>query len=511
MTTPTAHAQASPGRPAVVVDGGDILSFGDLDRTSAALADHLHAELGLRPGGVVAWQLRNGVPAFQVAWAAQRSGLYHTAMSAHLKPPEVRYLLQDSGARVVFGDSRTLPALREAVGGLDLTLVDVAELPHRIAPGPTGAAAALEGADLLYTSGTTGRPKAVRKPAGRSPYGASTRRSDRMRELFDMHPGDVFFTPAPLYHAAPLRFTMAAHRTGATVVVLPRWSAEGALAALDRHRVTHSQWVPTHFKRLLDLPDPVRDAHAAPAHRQALHSGAPCPPHIKRAMIDWWGPILHEYYAGTESVGLVHATSEDWLARPGTVGRPYHCTVHIVGEDGSELPPGEVGTVYFESRRTLEYHNDPDKTARATHPQGWATMGDLGYLDQDGFLFLTDRRAFTIVSGGVNVYPREAEEVLSAHPAVAEAAVLGVPDEDLGERVHAVVALRDPDAASEELGRALLAHAREHLAHYKCPRTLDLVRSLPLTDSGKLAKAEVRDRLRDGTLDILLGGIHGRS
>lgn len=513
---PGVFAEEDPDRPAVIADGGQVLSYRELADRSAALARAFRAA-GLEAEDGVAFRLPNGVDFFVAAWAAQRAGLYFTPMSIHLKPAEVDYILADSGAQVFL----TTASLAGGPTAPGVIAGNAPPAPRRWVFGtPPGdpwvpvdrvvdAVPAsvevpdIEGADMLYTSGTTGRPKGVRAPISLAPLGSDRRRVDRMRELFLLDQGDVFLTPAPLYHAAPLRFSLTVHRLGGTVVVMDRFDPARALALIEAHRVTHSQWVPTMFVRMLRLPEDVRRAHDLSSHRVAIHSGAPITPAVKRAMIDWWGPILHEYYAGTESLGLVHCTSAEWLDHPGTVGRPWRCTIHIVGDDGEELPVGETGTVYFESPRTLRYHNAPEKTRAALHPKGWATMGDVGRVDEDGFLYLTDRKAFTIITGGVNVYPRETEVVLLDHPAVAEAAVFGVPDDEFGERVVAVVELHEPQDGTSRLADELVAFCRSRLAHLKCPRELAFAHPIPRTSTGKVAKQALREDWRAGRLPVV--------
>jgi acyl-CoA synthetase (AMP-forming)/AMP-acid ligase II len=308
----------------------------------------------------------------------------------------------------------------------------------------------------------------------------------------------VYLSPAPLYHAAPLRFCMAFHRAGATVVVMEHFDAEQALELIERHRVTHSQWVPTMFIRMLKLPEDVRARYDMSSLEVAIHAAAPCPAAVKEQMIEWWGPILHEYYAGTEGNGFVYTNSQDWLAHRGTVGKALVGEVHILDEEGNELPAGEPGTIYFGATAgtpTFEYHNDPEKTAasRDARGRGWTTLGDVGYLDGDGFLYLTDRKAYMIITGGVNVYPQEAENVLAMHPKVADVAVLGVPNEDFGEEVKAVVEPLSMDDAGAELERELIAYCREHLADVKCPRSVDFRAELPRHPTGKLYKRLLKD------------------
>jgi len=314
-----------------------------------------------------------------------------------------------------------------------------------------------------------------------------------MVDLYGFGPDTVYLSPAPLYHAGPLRFAMTAQRLGATVVVMDRFNAEAALDALERHRATHSFWVPTMFVRLLQLPPALRDGRSLAGHRVALHGGAPCPAEVKRQMMDWWGPVLHEFYGGSEGAAYVACRPDEWLARPGTVGRSLRGRIHVLAEDGSELPPGEMGEIWFEGGQPFEYHNDPDKTAATRRPDGWTTLGDIGYVDADGYLFLTDRKAFTIVSGGVNVYPQEAENVLAGHPEVADVAVFGVPNADFGEEVKAVVVPVDPAGGTPEFEAELIRFCRDRLAAYKCPRTVDFRTEVPRGDNGKLYKGALRN------------------
>jgi fatty-acyl-CoA synthase len=356
---------------------------------------------------------------------------------------------------------------------------------------------------MLYSSGTTGRPKGVRPPL---PDRQVDEPGDGMVAVFGdrigLGPDTVFLSPAPLYHAAPLRLCATVQALCGTVVVLERFDAEGALAAIERYRVTHGQWVPTMFVRMLKLPAEVRDRHDLSSLRIAVHAAAPCPAEVKQRMLDWWGPILHEYYSSTEVAGMTWIGPEEWRSHPGSVGRPILGVVHICDDDGRELPTGVVGTVYFErDARPFEYHNDPVKTRGAEHPAhpNWTTVGDIGRLDQDGFLYLTDRRAFMIISGGVNIYPQEVEDVLALHPAVADVAVIGVPDPEMGERVLAVVTPAAGATPGSELERELISYVRDRIASYKAPRSVDFVDELPRTPTGKLVKTLLRDRYANPT------------
>jgi len=366
-----------------------------------------------------------------------------------------------------------------------------------IAAHPAGPVAdEAEGREMLYSSGTTGQPKGVRKPLPLTPPGDPS----AMPVLLGMnwaarglHPGGVYLSPAPLYHAAPLVSSMSVQRAGATVVVMERFDPEQCLALIERYRVTHAQFVPTMFVRMLKLPEDVRRRYDLSSLVYAVHAAAPCPVPAKRQMLEWWGPIIHEYYSGTEDIGSTWITPEEWIAHPGSVGRPVE-ECHIVGDDGEELPPGGAGTIYFAGGRPFEYHNDPGKTSSVTNDRGWRTLGDVGYLDADGYLFLTDRQAHMIISGGVNIYPQEAENVLSAHPAVTDVAVIGVPDADMGEQVKAVVQLAPGFVAGPALEAELLAFCRGELATYKCPRTVDFVEELPRDPNGKLYKRVLKER-----------------
>jgi fatty-acyl-CoA synthase len=309
--------------------------------------------------------------------------------------------------------------------------------------------------------------------------------------------GSVYLSPAPLYHAAPLVYSMSMQRLGAAVVVMEKFDPQLCLELIQRHRVTHAQFVPTMFVRMLRLAPEQRERYDLSSLQFVVHAAAPCPIPVKRQMLDWWGPIIYEYYAGTEDIGTTFISPQEWLEHPGSVGRPMD-ECHIVGPGGDELPPGEAGVVYFAGGRPFEYHNDPEKTSSATNDKGWRTLGDMGYLDADGYLYLTDRQAHMIISGGVNIYPQEAENVLAAHPAVADVAVIGVPDEEMGEAVKAVVQLVDPPGAGPQLGEELLQYCRGQLATYKCPRTVDFVEQLPRDDNGKLYKRLLRERYWEG-------------
>ena len=350
------------------------------------------------------------------------------------------------------------------------------------------------GTDMIYSSGTTGRPKGVRVALPDNPALATPTILTMLAQgLYQFSGETIYLSPAPLYHAAPLRWSMAVQRFGGTVVMMRHFEPEAALAALARYGVTHSQWVPTHFVRMLKLPEAVRGAYDLSALKVAIHAAAPCPVPVKRAMIDWWGPVLYEYYAGSEANGMTTITSAEWLAHPGSVGKAAYGVLRICDDQGAEVPPGTEGLIYFEGGGAFEYHNDPAKTAEARHPKGWTTLGDIGRVDEDGYLYLTDRKSFMIISGGVNIYPQEIENRLITHPKVADAAVVGAPCPDMGERVVAVIEPLDPRDAGPALAEELTRWCREELSGVKIPRQIDFTEALPRAPTGKLYKRLLRD------------------
>ena len=496
---PGFHARMRPDHPAVVMAGsGEVVTYRELDARSNRLA-HLWRERGLHPGDHVAILLQNDPRWFDAVWAALRSGLYYTPVNWHLTAPEVAYIVQDCGARSVL----TSTALADRVTDLhvEIPLVVDGDLPgweryeEAVTSQPTTPLDhEPEGAGMFYSSGTTGRPKGILFPLPD-------------RTVHDEHPivkyaspiangpDAIYLSPAPLYHTAPVVTCSLAHRTGATTVIMERWDPEACLAAIERHRVTSAQFVPTMFVRLLKLPQEVRGRYDTSTLTMVTHAAAPCPVEIKRQMLEWWGPIIWEYYAGSENVGSTLIGPEEWLAHPGSVGLPRLTTVHSCDDDHHELPVGAVGNIWFDTPgAAFDYHGDPAKTAASRSPAGWFNLGDVGYLDDEGYLYLTDRQSFTIISGGVNIYPQEAEDVLVLHPAVADVAVFGVPHEELGEEVKGVVQLLDPSAASPEMAAELLAFCRERLAPFKCPRSIDFDAALPRQDTGKLYKRLLKDR-----------------
>ncbi len=505
---PAPHAQTTPDKPAYIMAGsGEVVTYRQLDDRSNQCAQ-LFRSLGLVPGDGIALCMENHPRFLEIAWAAQRSGLYYTAISSRLTTAEVDYIVKDCGARV-FITSAYKRDLATALGDLgsavcarfmlDGTAPGYDAYEPAVAAQPAQPVAdAIEGQDMLYSSGTTGQPKGVKFALTGQPVGTPPALLQLVRYLYNADADTVYLSPAPLYHAAPLRFCMSMHRLGGTVIIMEKFDPVEYLRLIERHRVTHTQLVPTMFIRMLKLPAEERRRFDVSSLKVAIHAAAPCPIPVKEEMIGWWGPVLFEYYAGTEGNGFTALNSDEWLAHKGSVGRPILGELHIADDEGRELPPGAVGTVYFASGATFEYHNDPTKTAASRNPQGWSTLGDIGYLDTDGFLYLTDRKANMIISGGVNVYPQEAENVLVTHPKVADVAVFGVPNPDLGEEVKAVVQPIDMADAGPELERELIAYCQAQLAKYKCPRSVDFDAELPRHPTGKLYKRLLKDRYWQG-------------
>jgi len=502
---PTVIAQTTPDKKAIIMaSSGETLTYRQLEDRSNQGAQ-LFRKLGLKPGDGIAIFMENNIDFLPICWAAQRAGLYYTCVSSRLTAGEVEYIAKDCGAKVLFVSAglakvgeevaALLPDLKRfavggAIPGYETWEQAVTAMPkERIADETAGA-------DMLYSSGTTGRPKGVRVPLSGLPIDAPNALLTIVTMLFGLSADSIYLSPAPLYHAAPLRYCMTVNRLGGTVIVMEHFDAEEALKDIEKYKANASQWVPTMFVRMLKLPEDVRLKYDVSSMKSAIHAAAPCPVEVKKKMIAWWGPVIHEYYAGTEGNGFCYVSSADWLAHPGTVGRALVGEIHICGENGEELAVGEEGVIYFGGGAQFEYHNDPKKTAESRHPSHpeWSTLGDVGKLDADGFLYLTDRKAFMIISGGVNIYPQEAENLLINHPKVADVAVIGVPNEDFGEEVKAVVQPADWSDAGPALADELIAYCRENLSAIKCPRSVDFEPELPRHPTGKLYKRLIRDR-----------------
>jgi len=508
---PGTHAETQPDKPAYVMAGsGETVTYKELDERSNRLA-HLFRAAGLQRGDHIALMMENHPRFFEICWAAQRSGLYYTAISSRLTRDEAAYIVNDCEAQVFITSAYKRDVAEQLVADtpnvkvrlmLDGTAEGYEAYEDAVAQHPTTKIAdEAEGMDMLYSSGTTGRPKGVQIPlpdADTFPAASGVTVLGQM--LYQFGEDSIYLSPAPLYHAAPLRFTMGVQRLGGTVIVMEHFDPEEFLALVEKHRVTHTQVVPTMFVRMLKLPEEVRAKYDVSSLKVAIHAAAPCPIPVKEQMIEWWGPVIYEYYAGTEGNGFCQLNSEEWLQHKGSVGKPLLGTLHILDDEGNELGPGEEGTIYFESASQFEYHNDPEKTKQSRDPKGrgWSTLGDIGRVDEDGYLYLTDRKAYMIISGGVNIYPQEAENVLTMHPKVLDVAVIGVPNEDFGEEVKAVVQPMDMADAGPELERELIAFCKDHLADVKCPRTIDFREELPRHPTGKLYKRLLRDEYWQG-------------
>jgi acyl-CoA synthetase (AMP-forming)/AMP-acid ligase II len=510
-------ADVPPGKSAVIMaDGSRPVTYGELEARSRQVA-RLLASLGVRVGDHVAIMMANRPEYFEIAWGAQRAGTYWTPVNWHLTAEEAAYIVADCGASVVFASPETaeaaarLPGVKVFLTGDEQTeLAGVADRSGEAGqPGLASYEAAIagfsaapidaevEGSTVFYSSGTTGRPKGIKRAAEFAPFGTGLALDQVMNLVYGFGPDSVYLCPGPLYHAAPLGFSMGTQRNGGTVVLMDRFDPAGCLRAIETHQVTHVQFVPTHFVRMLRLPEPERRRFDLGTLRLVIHAAAPCPPEVKRQMIDWLGPVIWEYYAGSEGNGMTVIDTPGWLAHPGSVGRSISAAVHIVDESGGELPAGQDGLIYFEGT-AFEYHNDPVKTAGVRDERGWSTLGDIGHLDAEGFLYLSDRRTDLIISGGVNLYPREIEEALIGHPAVADVAVIGLPDPEMGQSVLAIVQPSEEAAGSPELAAELIAYCRGRLAAFKCPRSVEFVATLPRTPTGKLLRRQLRAERHPG-------------
>lgn len=479
---------------------GRQLTYRELDEASNRAA-HLFRALGLQTGDCIALMIENRPEFFALCWAAQRSGLYWTCLSTRLVAEEVEYILADSGAKLFITTARYATLAQEIAHRrpeLPLYMIEAGEPFDALAQAlsampPTPIPDQRPGIDMLYSSGTTGRPKGIRPALPQGDIAVPNPLLGIIRNVFGIGEGEIYLCPAPLYHAGPLRWSMNLMRLGGTVVLMEKFDAEAALALIDRHSITCGQFVPTHFVRMLKLPEEVRSRYNVSSMKSAVHAAAPCPVPVKQAMIEWWGPVIHEYYAGTEGIGICAILADGWLEHPGSVGRAVLGNLRICDEEGEPLPPRHEGLIYFADGPKLNYHNDSEKT-RASHNQyGWATLGDVGWMDEDGYLYLTDRKSFTIISGGVNIYPQEIENLLVTHPKVADAAVIGAPDLDMGEKVIAIIQPLNPADAGTALADELLAFCRENLSILKVPRALDFRAELPRTPTGKLMKRLLRD------------------
>ena len=501
-------ALKTPQKSALIdLDSGRAMSFQLLDQRVQRAALWLRQQR-LQSGDGILLLLENRLEIIELGLAARRAGLYFTPTSTHLTLPELAHIARDCGAKMLFVSAQTasvVDALLTMPGLNELCVVCVGDdviaglISYESELARVDEACALPdcplGRDMLYSSGTTGFPKGVR----RTLVDAALRDQPEPEVLawqrsFGFDDQTVYLSPAPLYHAAPLRYVMRTVEGGGCAVIMKKFDAERALRAIDQFAVTHSQWVPTMFVRMLELPASVRNAVSLKTMRVAIHAAAPCPIHVKQAVLDWWGDIVHEYYGGSEGFGVTAIDSAHWRAHPGSVGRATLGVIHIVDEEGEELPAGEIGKIYFSGGPKFEYWNDPQKTRDAYNEKGWATYGDMGYVDAEGYLYMADRRTDLILSGGVNVYPQEIENAISQHPQVQDVAVVGVPDDVFGQVPKAVVQLRDHSLASEQLAREIIAFCMTHLSKVKMPRSLVFEEALPRLETGKLLRRVLKEK-----------------
>lgn len=487
---------------AIMSDTGRSLSYAELETGSRRLARLLRGS-GLIDADRVAILMENNLEWFVAVWGVRRAGMFFVPVNWHLKAPEIGYVLGNSDARAIVTSRKLLDlaesashglrgiAVRLAVGGGNERFADFQEALAELTAEPL--AREPDGGHMPYSAGTTGVPKGIMRDLTGARFGTPNSLESMLAELYDIDASTIYLSPAPLYHSSPIGFTGTVLVTGGTIVVQPSFDPEGALAAIERYRITHAQFVPTHFVRMLRLPEEVKRRYDLSSLRVVVHAAAPCAPDVKRAMIDWLGPIVHEYYAGSERCGFTAIDSEDWLAHPGSVGRSMTGTIRICDlETGAELPTGEIGTVFFENPIPFEYHKDTAKTEATFNEHGWGTHGDVGRVDADGYLYLADRRSDLILSGGVNIYPQEVENALASHSSVADVGVIGVPDPEFGQTVRAIVQLV-PDAPPVHEAD-LIAYARERVAGFKTPRSIIFVCDLPRLPNGKLLRRELIER-----------------
>ncbi|MDO8294843.1 MAG: acyl-CoA synthetase [Caulobacter sp.] len=500
---PIHHARTMPDKVAYIMAGtGESVTYGQLDQRANQGA-HLFRSLELKRGDAVAVFMDNSPRYYEILYATERAGLYITCISSKLTAGEIEYIVGDCGAKVLITGKSLAATATEAAAllpGVKLYMCDGVVPPFesfeeaRAAFPTTMIDDPSPGMTMLYSSGTTGRPKGVRRALPEGGVGETPGPLMMLLVgLYGSSPDSVYLSPAPLYHAAPLGWSAGMLQLGGTVVVMEKFDPELALKYIEQFKITVAQWVPTHFVRMLKLPQEVRTRYDVSSLQAVFHAAAPCPVPVKEQMIAWWGPIIHEYYAGTEGNGLTAINSEEWLGHKGSVGKGLTAEVKICDEDGNPLPPRQEGGVYFAGGGAYEYHNDPKKTAEAKNQHGWTTLGDVGWLDEEGFLYLTDRKSFMIISGGVNIYPQEIENLLVTHPKVADVAVVGAPDEEMGEKVVAVIQPADWADAGDDLAAELNDFVRANLSGVKRPRQFDFMQQLPRHDTGKIYKRLIRD------------------
>lgn len=491
---PRRWAKTQPDRPAVVYPSlGVTLSYGELESRANRCA-HLLRARGLQRGAHFAFLVEN-VPVFhELVWAGHNAGLYYTAISWRFHVDEIAFIIANCSARLVFHTERQAALVDQLKARFpDLSFIDVSHASYAAPYPATPIPDESRGSDMLYSSGSTGRPKGIKQDLPDTGIDGLSKMFAIYADRYGWGEDTIYLMPCPLYHSGPMRFAMAMQQIGATLVVMEAFDAESALALAERYRVTHAHWVPTMLVRLLKLPAPVKALYDLSSVRIIVHGAAPIAPDVKRAVIDWFGPILEESYGGTEGNGLTMIGSAEWLAHPGSVGRPFLGTIHIVDDDGCDVPTGQVGAIWFSGGPGFAYHQDADRTADVHDSAGRSTLGDIGYVDAEGYLYLTDRRSNMAISGGVNIFPQEAENRLISHPAVADASVFAVPDEDMGEVLHAVVQPLGPTTDTDALAAELSGWCRAALATIKCPRSWEFRTRLPRHDTGKIYARHLKD------------------
>ena len=503
MPHPKVFAQKTPDKPAyIMASTGEIVTYQDLENRSNQIA-HLFRKRGLKPFDHIAIMMENHIRFFEIVWGAIRSGIIITPVSTALLEEEVEYILRNCEARLFITTPRFSSVSRRAleVAKIETYLIadGVQEGYHSLKDAIAGLsekpiADEIQGATMLYSSGTTGLPKGTYTPPASESLNDMNPILESIGHTFQFGPHVTYLSPAPLYHAAPLAYNMVTMMFGGTSVIMDKFDAENALALIEKFKANYSQWVPIMFVRMLKLPDQIRDKYDVSSMKLALHAAAPCPIEIKEKMIDWWGPVIFEYYGASEGNGLTAITPQEWLTHKGSVGKAAIGQLFILDDEGNELPPGEIGNVYFSGGNQFKYHNEPEKTAGSYIRPGVSTVGDIGYMDNEGYLYLTDRKNFTIITGGVNVYPQEIENCIINHPKVADVAVFGIPNEEFGQEVKAVVQPNNWEDAGPDLAADLIDYCRDRLSRIKIPRSVDFDRELPRKDNGKLYKRRLVDR-----------------
>jgi long-chain acyl-CoA synthetase len=515
---PGHYARQHPERAAfVMASTGEAVTYAEYEarcnRLAHALRDH-----GLVAGDHYSILMENNDRYLESCGAGERAGLYYTCINSYLTAEEVAYILDNSDSKVLITSSAKRAVALDAVRScpkISLVLIidergdsgddRVRDLDEATSAFPDDPITDERlGTPMLYSSGTTGRPKGIVRPLPDQPPGEMLPLFHFLTNLWHYREDMVYLSPAPLYHSAPQAAVNLTIRIGGTVIIMERFDPVEYLRLIERYHVTHTQLVPTMFSRMLKLPESERSGVDLSSLEIAVHAAAPCPVQVKQQMIDWWGPIIHEYYGATEGLGFTACDSEEWLAHPGTVGKVMLGDLHILDDEMNEMPTGKPGTIWFKTATPFAYHNDPEKTAESTSADGaMTTVGDVGYVDEDNFLYLTDRKTFMIISGGVNIYPQETEDLLITHPKVSDAAVIGVPNADLGEEVKAVVQVMPGIEPDDDLTEELLAFCRQHLSRQKVPRSIDYEDELPRLPTGKLYKRILRDRYWEGGSKIV--------